>query len=58
MQKNVNMLVEMSLVDLVLTTRISCGKSEMVVRAAAARPSIVIASIVFYCVGLWVFLSF
>jgi hypothetical protein len=58
MQKNVNMLVEMSLVDLVLTTRISCGKREMVVRAAAARPSIVIASMGFLFDGLWLFVSF
>jgi hypothetical protein len=57
-QKSVNMLIEMSLVDLVLITLISCGKSETVVIKAASKPRIVIISIGFRCDQLMIFLVF
>jgi hypothetical protein len=41
----VNIPVEMSLVDLVFHTLINCGKSAIVVNAAAIKPIIVIVSI-------------
>ena len=46
-QNNVNILVEMSLVDFVFHTFMSCGNSEIVVNRAAIKPRIVISSIDF-----------
>ena len=43
--KSVNIPVEISLVDFVFQTLITCGKSAIVVKAAAIKPTIVMVSI-------------
>jgi hypothetical protein len=45
-----NILAEMSLVDLVFQILINCRKSETVVNAAAVKPIIVMMSIMFLLV--------
>jgi hypothetical protein len=42
--KSENMVIEMSLVDLVFQTLSSCGKNEIVVNEAAIKPTIVVTS--------------
>jgi hypothetical protein len=46
-QKSENIPVEMSFVDFVKTTLISCGRREIVVSNAASKPRIVIMSMAF-----------